>query len=377
MIDVAFVALPTPRCRRVPKFSDELQKDEPITDPITKFKIECYYSALDIIQNELNDRFGNDEAELLKDLSLLSKKRILEVKNSPNSLPKDAFKIVCELYSTFLQYDDLVNEYQQFCSNFLELEKSILLPKYLHNKESESDESVYEDDFDNVYEIVEQDEIENQPVFVTRNLENVGSMGKLFKLFCVSQLKNVFPNLHTLLHIAVTLPVSSCSVERSFSKLKLVKSKLRTTMKKERFESLLKITCEQDCVPNVENKILKGCRFHLEQSWWRKIQNLGLANEYKSDSELKSKFPPKIWSEFYASSMRTTNSCESFRSHFNSMFYTAHPNIYQFLEILKNVQIYTYIKMRSLEVMKKRNCILLKEKCIAGNMNKNIQKLNN
>lgn len=254
-IDVAFVALPTPRCRRVPKLSGELQRDEPITDPITKFKIECYYGALDIIQNELNDRFGNDEAELLKDLSLLSKKRILELKNSPNSLPKDAFKIVCELYSTFLHYDDLVNEYQQFCSNFLELEKSILLPEYLHNKESESDESDYEDGFDNIYGIIEQDEIENQPVFVTRNFENLGSMRKLFKLFCVSQLKNVFLNLHTLLHIAVTLPVSSCSVERSFSKLKLVKTKLRTTMKEKRLESLLKITCEQDCVPNVENVI--------------------------------------------------------------------------------------------------------------------------
>jgi len=167
---------------------------------------------------------------------------------------------------------------------------------------------------------------------------------------------------------------------------------------------------------------IKGCRFHLGQSWWRKIQNLGLTNEYKSDSELskylkyffglpflhpeevencfiedimsiqpndskireftdyvfdnyineESRFPPKIWSEFNASTMRTTNSCESFHSHFNSMFYTAHPNIYQFLEILKNVQIDTYIKMRSVEVMKKRNCILLKEKFIADNMNKKI-----
>jgi len=121
----------------------------------------------------------------------------------------------------------------------------------LHNKESENDESDY-DGFGNIFEIVEQDKIENQPIFVTRN---IGSMGKLFKLFCVSQLKNVFPNLHTLLHIAVTLPVSSCSVERSFSKLKLVKTKLTTTMKEERLESLLKMTCEQDCEPNVENVI--------------------------------------------------------------------------------------------------------------------------
>jgi len=61
-----FVALSTPRCRRVPKYSGELQWDEPVTDPITKFKVECYYGALVIIQNELNDRFGNDEAELQK-----------------------------------------------------------------------------------------------------------------------------------------------------------------------------------------------------------------------------------------------------------------------------------------------------------------------
>ncbi|KAE9543491.1 hypothetical protein AGLY_002291 [Aphis glycines] len=32
------------------------------------------------------------------------------------------------------------------------------------------------------------------------------------------------------------------------------------------------------------NIILRGCRFHLSQSWWRKIQNLGLSIEYKNHS---------------------------------------------------------------------------------------------
>jgi len=44
-------------------------------------------------------------------------------------------------------------------------------------------------------------------------------------------------------------------VERSYSKLKLVKMKLRTTMKEKRLENLLKITREQDCLPNVERII--------------------------------------------------------------------------------------------------------------------------
>jgi hypothetical protein len=29
------------------------------------------------------------------------------------------------------------------------------------------------------------------------------------------------------------------------------------------------------------NVTLKGCRFHLAQSWFRKIQKLGLPNDYK------------------------------------------------------------------------------------------------
>jgi len=35
---------------------------------------------------------------------------------------------------------------------------------------------------------------------------------------------------------------------------------------------------------------IKGCRFHLGQSWWRKIQNSGLTNEYKSDFEFSKYF---------------------------------------------------------------------------------------
>jgi hypothetical protein len=29
-----------------------------------------------------------------------------------------------------------------------------------------------------------------------------------------------------------------------------------------------------------------GCRFHLSQSWYRKIQNLGLSTDYKFETEI-------------------------------------------------------------------------------------------
>jgi len=29
-----------------------------------------------------------------------------------------------------------------------------------------------------------------------------------------------------------------------------------------------------------------GCRFHLGQAWWRHIQNLGLSNDYRNQTEI-------------------------------------------------------------------------------------------
>jgi len=58
-------------------------------------------------------------------------------------------------------------------------------------------------------------------------------------------------------------------------------------------------------------------------------------------------FLPRVWAESSNSILRTTNSCEAFHSKFNSMFYSSHPNIFQFVEVIKNLQCEVYIKIRS------------------------------
>ncbi|KAI7814732.1 putative zinc finger MYM-type protein 1-like [Triplophysa rosa] len=55
----------------------------------------------------------------------------------------------------------------------------------------------------------------------------------------------VFPNMTELLKTYGTLPVSTASVESSFSKLKLVKTKLRTLCKEERLSELLLLAIEK------------------------------------------------------------------------------------------------------------------------------------
>lgn len=147
--------------------------------------------------------------------------------------------------------------------------------------------------------------------------------------------------------------------------------------------------------------VVRGCRFHLGQSWYRKIQQLGLSAEYQKKNgneteitnfltyifglpflhpedvgevfafdlaEIKpenekltefcdylvdnyigenSHFPPHIWAEHSPSLQRTTNACESFHSKYNSSFYSAHPNINYFLNVLLQFQIDSSIKINS------------------------------
>ena len=72
--------------------------------------------------------------------------------------------------------------------------------------------------------------------------------------------------------------------------------------------------------------------------------------DYLTDNYIDeySLFPPSIWASA-TETERTTNACESFHSKFNSYFYNAHPNIFLFIDVLKNIQIDTYVKMNSVK----------------------------
>ena len=62
-----------------------------------------------------------------------------------------------------------------------------------------------------------------------------------------------YTELRRLYQILLTLPVTTASVERSFSKLSLVKTKLRSTMGQERLEALLLASVEKDILLQLDN----------------------------------------------------------------------------------------------------------------------------
>ncbi|XP_025202917.1 zinc finger MYM-type protein 1-like [Melanaphis sacchari] len=186
---------------------------------INKFSQFEFSDKLNQRIRPFDEYFDNSSIGIYKDLSLFSKKRLDEVKKNPASLPKDAFSMFCKVYGKYVDQD------------------------YLIEKEGEEEFSS-ESESDN--------EIEMEP----RKVINVGSMKALYQIFHAGNLGSVFPTLNNALQIALTLPVSSASTERAFSKLKIIKTRLRTTMNNTRLEDLMLITCEQDMYKN-SNKVLE------------------------------------------------------------------------------------------------------------------------
>jgi hypothetical protein len=63
---------------------------------------------------------------------------------------------------------------------------------------------------------------------------------------------NYFPNASIAYRVLLTIPVTVASAERSFSKLKLLKSYLRSTMLQQRLTDLAQISLESELLEKIE-----------------------------------------------------------------------------------------------------------------------------
>ena len=66
------------------------------------------------------------------------------------------------------------------------------------------------------------------------------------------KLIDAYPTLVRVYGIALAIPITSCSAERSFSTLKRVKTRLRSTMLQERLEGLLLMSIERKILMNLD-----------------------------------------------------------------------------------------------------------------------------
>ncbi|XP_060836346.1 uncharacterized protein LOC132919011 [Rhopalosiphum padi] len=74
----------------------------------------------------------------------------------------------------------------------------------------------------------------------------------LYRIIEENNLQCTFPNIEVVLRIYLVLMVSNCSGERSFSKMKLIKNRLRTSMTQRRLSELALLSIESDILRSLD-----------------------------------------------------------------------------------------------------------------------------
>ena len=98
-----------------------------------------------------------------------------------------------------------------------------------------------------------------------------GDQKKIEVLDYLKMMDSCFPNVWIAYRILLTISVTVASVERRFSKLKLIKSYIRSTMSQERLNGLAILSIEKHMPEQIDfNSLIidflskKACRINLQ-----------------------------------------------------------------------------------------------------------------
>ena len=89
-------------------------------------------------------------------------------------------------------------------------------------------------------------------IFTDEEPKDISTELFLYRLIIDKGVQDTFPNIEIALRMYLVLMVSNCSGERSFSKLKLIENRLRTSMKQERLVNLAIMNIESDILHQLD-----------------------------------------------------------------------------------------------------------------------------
>ncbi|CAF4057641.1 unnamed protein product [Rotaria sordida] len=175
------------------------QRDDSLNEQY--YKTHIYYQLIDNILVELKDRFSSKNLHILSSVSSL-----------------------CPDSDTFLHFDSL----KPFADH-LNFDRGVLSNELVVVK----------------------------PMLQKKSLATI--IGLYQELYSFRQ---AFPTLVALIESAITIPVSSTTCERTFSKMKLIKTTVRNTMSDDRLSDLCLLAVERDIDVNFEELIDKFSDIH-------------------------------------------------------------------------------------------------------------------
>ncbi|XP_022850561.1 zinc finger MYM-type protein 1-like [Olea europaea var. sylvestris] len=172
-----------------------------------RFRVDLFYSVIDMQLQELNDRFSEVSTELLLCLACLC--------------PDDSF-------SAF------------------DKDKLIRLAKY------------YPKDFSKIQLMTLDDQLRNYIVDMRSNKEfrELKGLSELALKLVETKRNKVYPLVYMLVTLGLTLPVATASVERVFSAMNIAKNRLRNQIGDQWMNDSLVVYVEKDVFNEIDNKTI-------------------------------------------------------------------------------------------------------------------------
>ncbi|XP_050552386.1 52 kDa repressor of the inhibitor of the protein kinase-like [Spodoptera frugiperda] len=200
-LEVEPVFKATKRIRFVKRQADETARDEPIVSPEKKFEVEFFNSLLDATLISVNERFEqfNEYSDCWSFLY-----NIKQIPEKP----------------------DLV----KLCSD-LQLKLTV-------NSKSDIDGCMLCDELISLKSFLPD--------------QNVATPAYVLNFIKDRNLQELYPNVWIAFRILLTIPVTVASGERSFSKLKLIKTYLRSTISQSRLTNLATLSIENEIAENMD-----------------------------------------------------------------------------------------------------------------------------
>ena len=181
-----------PRRRKVPRRIDDGSEGISFTSCEERIRITLYYALLDCIIEEINDRFKENDIHWIQLLHLCLLKWDEATSNHISEL------------ETFYKLSGIQAEFQVFHA------------------------------------------------YARKNLTHVKTFHDLANAIVEKDISTMFPGMWDLVRIALCIPVSSASSERSFSALRRLKTYLRSTMGQQRLSNLAMVHIEQEIANKVD-----------------------------------------------------------------------------------------------------------------------------
>ena len=236
---------------------------EGISDSVKRFEISCHNVILDAALESMKRRY-NTHGDLYKQISCFDPNRFQEVKTASGKI--DLSKI--EEAIPGIDSMELQEELVSFASNYMDLKKG-LLDKEIDNDTDDEIEAEIESDEENDNKeenyigkkgdtgdknVTDNDTHKQSSESSDKKEKCKNCLSCAFKLLYEYNMgSSAYENLYAVYKYLLTLSITQCTCERSFSKLKIVKSRLRSTLTQNHLETLMLITVERTIANELKN----------------------------------------------------------------------------------------------------------------------------